>query len=341
MRIAVDVMGGDHGPSVVIAGVTQALSLPGQERVRSLFVVGREDEIKAAMAEHRCADPRIEVVHASQALTMEDNPLTAIRKKKDASVVRAVALVSDGKADAVISLGNTGGLVAASTFGLGRSDGVKRPAIATVMPTVNGCFVLLDAGATPDCQPLHIFQFGVMGSVYAREMLGIKNPRVGLLSNGSEEFKGVDLTRQAAELCKRSSLNFIGYVEGTDIFSDRVDVVVTDGFVGNIVLKTAEGLGKTIMQILKKELTATPIRKIGAKLAQEGFKTLKRKMDPEAHGGARLIGLNGTVVKVHGSATARVVANAVLQIADIASEHLNERICEAVVRANESITVPA
>lgn len=341
MRIAVDVMGGDHGPSVVIAGIRQALLSPGQERLEALFLVGREAEINAALAEHQCSDKRVQVVHASELLTMEDNPLTAVRRKKDSSIVRAVALVSDGKADAVMSLGNTGGLVAAATFGLGRSDGVKRPAIATVMPTVNGQFVLLDAGATPECEPLHLFQFAVMGSVYAREMLGIAKPRVGLLSNGSEEFKGVELTRQAAEMCKRSSLNFLGYVEGTDIFADRVDVVVTDGFVGNIVLKTSEGLGKTIIQILKREMTANPIRALGAKLAQSGFRTLKQKMDPEAYGGARLVGLNGAVVKVHGSARERVVANAILQAADMASEHLSDRIRQEIARANEVVVVPA
>jgi glycerol-3-phosphate acyltransferase PlsX len=256
-------------------------------------------------------------------------------------VVRAVALVAEGKADAVTSLGNTGGLVAAATFGLGRLKFVKRPAIVTVMPTVKGHFVLLDAGANPECEPLHLFQFAVIGSVCAREILGLSSPRVGILSNGSELFKGTALTRQAAELCRQSDLNFLGYVEGTEIFADRVDVVVTDGFVGNIVLKTSEGLGKTILHILKTELTATPVRKLGALLAQSGFLTLKTKMDPEAHGGARVVGLNGTVVKVHGSASDRVVANALRQVAESASQHLNERIGEAIARIQPPTAVPA
>jgi phosphate acyltransferase len=249
--------------------------------------------------------------------------------------------VREGKAAAVVSLGNTGGLVAAATFGLGRLEGVKRPAIITIMPTADHFFVLLDAGANPECEPLHLFHFAVMGATYAREMLGIKNPRVGILSNGSEEFKGTELTQAAAELCKNSSLNFLGYVEGTEIFSDRVDVVVTDGFTGNIVLKTCEGLGKTILQILKRELTATPMRKLGATMAKGGFKKLKAKMDPEAHGGAPIVGLNGTVVKIHGSASERVVANALRQIADVATEHLNERIQQAIASANEKLTVTA
>ena len=341
MRIAVDVMGGDHGCGVVVSGVKLALAARGHECIEKLFLVGAQSEVNAALQQNGCADSRVEVVNATQVLTMEDNPLTAIRRKKDASVVRAVALVREGKADAVISLGNTGGLVAAATFGLGRLDKVKRPAIVTVMPTVKSHFVLLDAGANPECEPLHLFQFGLIGSVYAREILGIQKPRVGILSNGSEEFKGTDLTQQAAEMCQQSELNFIGYVEGTEIFADRVDVVVTDGFVGNIVLKTCEGLGKTILHILKTELTATPIRKFGALLAKEGFRTLKAKMDPEAHGGARIVGLNGTVVKVHGSASERVVANALRQIAESASQHLNERIAEAIARTQERTAVPA
>jgi glycerol-3-phosphate acyltransferase PlsX len=341
MRIAVDVMGGDHGCGVVVSGVKSALASPGNERIQKLILVGAEAEVLSALKAQHIADSRVEVVNATQVLTMDDNPLTAIRRKKDSSVVRAVAQVSAGHADAVISLGNTGGLVAAATFGLGRLEGVRRPAILTVMPTIKGHFVLLDAGANPECEPLHLFQFAVMGSVFAREVLGLKSPRVGVLSNGSEEFKGTDLTQQTSELCRKSDLNFLGYVEGTEIFADKVDVVVTDGFVGNIVLKTAEGLGKTILHILKTELTATPVRKFGALLAKEGFRTLKRKMDPEAHGGARIVGLNGTVVKVHGSGSERVVANALLQVAEASSQHLNEHIAAEVARAQERIVVPA
>ncbi len=341
MRIAVDVMGGDHGCSVVVSGVKMALETPGRECIKKLFLVGAEGEVRRALQEKGCSDSRLEIVNATQVLTMEDNPLTAIRRKKDSSVVRAVSLVAEGKADAVVSLGNTGGLVAAATFGLGRLNLVKRPAIVTIMPTIKGHFVLLDAGANPECEPLHLFQFAIIGSVCAKEILGIQKPRVGLLSNGSEAFKGTTLTQEASELCRQSDLNFIGYVEGTDIFADRVDVVVTDGFVGNIVLKTAEGLGKTILHILKSELTATPVRKLGALLARSGFLKLKAKMDPEAHGGARIVGLNGTVVKVHGSASERVVANALRQIAESAGQHLNDRIVEAIARTQPQSAVAA
>jgi glycerol-3-phosphate acyltransferase PlsX len=334
-------MGGDHGCSVVVSGVNMALRGAGKQSIETLFLVGAEAEVRAALEQNGCADSRVQVVNATQVVTMEDNPLTAIRRKKDSSVVRAVGLVARGQADAVISLGNTGGLVAAATFGMGRLPGVKRPAIVTIMPTVRSHFVLLDAGANPECEALHLFQFAIMGSVCAREILGMAQPRVGILSNGSEDFKGTELTQQAAEMCRQSDLNFLGYVEGTEIFADRVDVVVTDGFVGNIVLKTSEGLGKTILHMLKSELTATPIRKFGALLARSGFKTLKAKMDPEAHGGARIVGLNGTVVKVHGSASDRVVANALRQIAESASQHLNERIGQALARSAQRTAVPA
>lgn len=334
-------MGGDHGCGVVVAGVKTALGAAGNELIEKLFLVGGQAEVQAALHQQGCSDPRVEVVNATQVLTMEDNPLTAIRRKKDSSVVRAVGLVRDGKAGAVLSLGNTGGLVAAATFGLGRLEGVKRPAIVTVMPTLHAQFVLLDAGANPECEPLHLLQFAIIGSLYAREFLGVKSPRVGILSNGSEEFKGTDLTQEAAEMCRKSGLNFIGYVEGNDIFADRVDVVVTDGFTGNIVLKTAEGLGKTILHILKKELTATPVRKLGALMARGGFRTLKTKMDPEAYGGARIVGLHGTVVKVHGSAGERVVANALRQIAESGRRQFNDLLTQAIASAQERTAVPA
>jgi len=341
MRIAVDVMGGDHGCGVVIAGVKLALHGKGNENITELFLVGDKTEIQRAIAEHKCPADRFQIVHASEVLTMEDKPIAALRRKKDCSITRAIDLVKDGRAEAIISPGNTGGIVAAATLKLRQLEGVDRPAIATVMPSTKGKFVLLDAGANPECKPIHLLQFAIMGSVYSREMLGCASPRVGILSNGTEEIKGNELTREALKLCQQTDLNFLGYVEGHDMFADHVDVVVTDGFVGNIVLKASEGLGKTILQILKRELTATPVRKLGALMAKKGFQTLKNKMDPEAHGGARIVGLNGTVVKVHGSAGERVVANALHQIAASASQQLNEHIGAAMARAQERTAVPA
>ena len=227
MRIVVDVMGGDHGCAVVIEGVKGALE--ADAGIKTLYLVGNEAEIKKARRISGLNDSRVEVIHASEVLTMDDKPLEGIRRKKDSSMVRAIELVREGKADAVISPGNTGALVAGS-MKLRRLEGIERPALAARMPSRKGDFVLLDAGANPVCEPRHLAQFAVMGTVYAREILGQKNPRVGVLSNGSEESKGNDLTREAARLCSTLDLNFIGYVEGFHLFDDAVDVVVAGRF---------------------------------------------------------------------------------------------------------------
>jgi glycerol-3-phosphate acyltransferase PlsX len=334
MRIAVDVMGGDHGSAVVIEGVKRALE--ADRAIQTVFLVGNEAEIKAARQKHQLNDPRAEIVHASEVLTMDDKPLEGIRRKKDSSMVRAIELVYDGRADAVISPGNTGALVAGS-MKLRRLEGVKRPAIATRMPSKTGDFILLDAGANDVCEPLHLAQFAVMGNIYAREILGISKPRVGVLSNGSEETKGNDLTRGAARLCSQLGLNFLGYVEGFDLFDDAVDVVVTDGFTGNVVLKTAESLSRAMMHLLKQELTATPIRKFGAMLSKGAFLQLKKRVDPEVYGGAVLLGLNGIVVKAHGSSRERAITNAIRVAAEEISHGVNQIISHEIKQANERL----
>jgi phosphate acyltransferase len=335
MRIAVDVMSGDHGCSVVIEGVKQALE--ADKSITALYLVGNETEINAARERAQLRDRRIQILHASEVLTMDDKPLEGIRKKKDSSLVRAIELVRERKADAVISPGNTGALVAGS-MKLGRLDGVKRPAIAARMPSRTQDFVLLDAGANDVCEPLHLAQFAVMGNIYAKELLGVARPRVGVLSNGSEESKGTDLTRGAAKLCRQLDLNFIGYVEGFDLFNDAVDVVVTDGFTGNVVLKTAESLGYAIGSILKAELTATPMRKLGAALAKGGLMKMKKRMDPEVYGGAVVLGLNGTVIKTHGSSRQRSIANAIRVATEEISHGVNQLVSQQIARANERLT---
>jgi glycerol-3-phosphate acyltransferase PlsX len=334
MRIAVDVMGGDHGCAVAIAGVKQALA--ADPSITRLFLVGRESDIQAAREQTGLADSRAEIIHASEVLTMEDKPLEGIRKKKDSSMVRAIELVREGKADAIISAGNTGALVAGS-MKLRRLDGVERPAIACRMPSRTGDFVLLDAGANAVCEPRHLAQFAVMGCIYAQEILGQARPRVGVLSNGSEETKGNDLTREAARLCTQLDLNFLGYVEGFDLFSDSVDVVVCDGFVGNIVLKAAEGLSRAIGHILKTEIKASPIRQFGARLAKGAFNGLKRRVDPEVYGGAAILGLNGVVIKAHGSSRERAIANAIRVAAEEINHDVNQIISRQIARANERL----
>ncbi len=334
MRIAVDVMGGDHGCGVVVEGVKQALQT--DLSIRTLFLVGNESEIQAARKETHLADSRIEIVHASEVLTMEDKPLEGIRKKKDSSMVRAIELVRDGKADAIISCGNTGALVAGS-MKLGRLDGVERPAIACRFPSRKQDFILLDAGANAAAEPLHLAQFAVMGNLYAKEILGHDNPRVGVLSNGLEETKGNELTREAAKLCSLLDLNFIGYVEGFHLFEDAVDVVVADGFTGNVVLKTTESLGCAMIHMVKSEFTANPLRKFGAMLARGAFRNLKRRLDPEEYGGAVLLGLNGVVIKAHGSSRERAIMSAIRVAAEEIRHGINQTLSEKIARANAKL----
>ncbi|HZR17183.1 MAG TPA: phosphate acyltransferase PlsX, partial [Verrucomicrobiae bacterium] len=307
MRIAVDVMGGDHGCGVVIEGALRALQ--ADKRITTLFLVGDKAEIHAALPQRGFRDHRVRVIHASEILTMEDKPVAAVRKKKDCSIVRATELVREGKADALVSVGNTGGIFAAATFKLGRIEGLDRGGIATIIPTPDRQFVLLDSGANIECKPLHLAHYAVMGSVYSRTVLGTPSPRVGILSIGTEETKGNELTLQAFKLCKHLDLNFIGNVEGHDLFRDRVDVVVCDGFVGNIVLKTAESLALALFGMLKRELTASAKRYLGALLAKSAFHAIRRRMDPEVYGGAPLLGFNGAVLKAHGSARERAIAS--------------------------------
>src|SRR2546423_57139 len=309
MRIAVDVMGGDHGCGVVIEGAIRALH--ADKRISALFLVGHKSEIHAALPEGGFRDHRVRVVHASEVLTMEDKPSAALRRKKDCSIARAMELVSEGKADAVVSPGNTGGIFAAATFKLGRVPGVDRGGIATVIPTPDNEFVLLDSGANIECKPLHLAHYAIMGTIYSREILGYKNPRVGILSIGTEESKGNELTLEAFRLCKQLDINFIGNVEGHDLFKSRVEVVVCDGFVGNVVLKTCESLVFGIFTMLRRELASSAQRKLGALLVRNGFRAIKRKMDPETYGGTPILGFNGAVLKAHGSARERAIASAI------------------------------
>jgi glycerol-3-phosphate acyltransferase PlsX len=337
MRIALDVMGGDHGCEVAIDGVR--LALERVAGVSEIHLVGDRGQIEGLLAKRSVNDPRVKILHTTEVLTMEDSPLEGIRKKKDSSLVRAIELVRDGKADAIISAGNTGGLVAGSTFRLRRIEGVERPAIATLMPSRTKDFILLDAGANHECKPLYLAQFAVMGNVYSREVLGCQKPRVGVLSNGTEESKGNELTRESAKLCRQLDLNFIGYVEGHDLFDDRVDVVVTDGFVGNVVLKSIESMGKAILKTLKGSLTATPARKFGAWLARGAFVELKNRMDPEVYGGAPLLGLNGIVIKAHGSSRERAFMNAIRVASETIQHHLNDVITREIAEANRRLNV--
>ncbi len=346
MRIVVDVMGGDHGCGVVIQGVK--LALESNADITTLFMVGRRPEMEAAITRIGFSDPRATLVHAEEVLTMEEKPIVGLRKKKNCSIAVAVDLIKAGKAEALVSPGNTGGVVAASTIKLRPLPGVDRPAIATVIPAPQNEFVLLDSGANVECKPMHLLQFAIMGSVYSREILGYKTPRVGILNVGTEEIKGNELAQEAFKLCKKARLNFIGNVEGHDLFSNRVDVVVCDGFVGNIVLKTCESLASAVFGWLRAELTQNTRRKIGAYLAKEAFRTIKKRMDPDAYGGAPLLGLNGSVMIAHGSAGERAIMNAIKVATNAVRSNISHIIATEIsafemdlARLPESSEVPA
>ena len=335
-------MGGDHGPGVIIAGIKLALQAPGHESFDRVWLVGDQVQIKSELSRQRLHDPRLEILHAGQVLSMEDKPVEGLRRKRDCSIARAVELVKSGQAEAIISPGNTGGVVAAATLKLRPLPGVDRPGIAAVMPAPDNEFVLLDAGANIECRPLHLLHYAIMGSIYSREILGYKKPRVGLLSVGTEDVKGNDLTLEAFKLCKQVDIHFIGNVEGHDLFSNRVDVVVCDGFLGNVVLKTCESLAMNLMAWLKRELKKTPNRAFGAFLAQGAFRNLKRRVNPDTYGGAPLLGLNGSVLISHGSASEQAIANAIRFAAEAVRHQINQLFVAEIARANERLarTVP-
>jgi glycerol-3-phosphate acyltransferase PlsX len=333
MRIAVDVMGGDFGCGVVLEGIR--LALQHNHRIQTLYLVGQRDCIERAQEACGFQDQRLQIVHASEVLTMEDRPVAAVRRKKDCSISKAVDLVKSGKADAMISPGNTGGIVAASTLKLGTLPGVERPGIATVIPAPENEFVLLDSGANIECKPIHLVQYAVMGHVYSREILGHKKPRVGILSVGTEAIKGNELTLEAFRLCEKLPIHFIGNVEGHDLFRNRVDVVICDGFVGNIVLKTCESLAKGMLTWLKEELMKNLKRQLGALLAKNAFRAIVRRMDPDSYGGAPLLGLNGNVMKAHGSARERAIMNAIRTTSETIQHRINRQITEEIAAAME------
>jgi glycerol-3-phosphate acyltransferase PlsX len=337
MRLAVDVMGGDHGAGVVVSGAVTALA--SSSIIQELILVGNETEIRRSpLPELR--DPRVRIVPATDVVAMDDG-IREVLRKRDSSMVRAIDLVASGAADAVLSCGNTGGLLAASTVKLRPLKGVDRPGIATVIPTPENEFVLLDAGANVESKPIHLAHYAIMGATYSAEVLGYQRPRVGLLCNGTEESKGNELTQEAYRMCRALDLNFLGNVEGHDLFAGRVDVVVCDGFVGNITLKTAESLATGMFRLLKRELTANPVRKLGAWLARGAFRAIRQRMDPDMYGSAPLLGLNGVVFKSHASASERAIRNGIRLATDAFQHHINDLIGRQVAEANVRLGFPA
>lgn len=334
MKIALDAMGGDFGPPALVAGSVMALR--EYPRIEKLFLVGDSPKIEAELKKHACNDPRVEIVHSTQVVEMSDKPVESVRRKKDSSISRAVDLVKHGSADAVVSAGHTGAAVAATTIKLRTLPGVERPGIASVIPTESNLFVLIDAGANVDAKPMHLLQYGIMGSVYSRHVLGYENPCVGLMSIGEEDVKGSEFTREVFKKLKESALNFRGNIEGHDLFAHPVEVVVCDGFVGNVILKTCESVGDAVFKWLKHELMKTKVRMAGAYLAQGAFRTIKKKVNYETYGGSPLLGVNGICIIAHGASTPLAIKNALRVAAESIEHEVNPHIVEEIRRYNET-----
>ncbi len=335
-RLAVDAMGADLGTGEIVAGVALALKAEGNEALR-VTLVGQPDVIKPALAEHQIAgDARVAIHPASEVIGMDEKPVHALKRKRDASMVKAIDLVKNGEARAVISCGNTGALMAGGTLRLRTLDGIERPAIGSIMPAMSGFSMLIDAGANPESRPEHLMHNAVLGSNYAKLVLSIAKPRVGLLTIGTEEGKGTERISRTHALLKQIDglIHYKGLIEGFQMFGDEVDVIVCDGFTGNVVLKSLEGLLKYTSLILKEELSATPLRKAGAFLAQGAFKSMKQRISPEAFGGAPLLGLRGNVLKAHGSSNRHAIASALRIARELSQHNLIDQIRQDIEEAN-------
>ncbi len=332
MKIAVDAMGGDNAPQAVVAGAVQA----AREFGASIILVGIEQVVHQELRKHPQAETLpIEIRNATEVVDMLDSPATVFRRKKDSSIRIANELVKNGEAAAVFSAGHTGAAMSTSLFVLGRVEGVERPAIATFMPTISGTSIVLDVGANVDCKPNHLLQFAIMGEVYAKYLLKNPNPRVGLLSIGEEETKGNELTKEAFKLLTETSLNFIGNVEGRDVMSGRADVVVCDGFIGNVVLKVSEAGAEAVGLFLKEGIEKSPMSKLGYLLMRPAFQSLKRKVDYAEYGGAPLVGINGISIISHGRSSDRAIKNAIRVAVDLATSEVNKHIREDIEKNME------
>jgi glycerol-3-phosphate acyltransferase PlsX len=326
MRIVLDAMGGDHAPEVVVEGGVMAAREYGIEVV----LVGPQEVIEAELAKHDTAGLSLPVVHASQVIEMTDEPSMAARKKKDSSMVVGMKLVNNGEADAFTTAGNSGGALAAALFRLGRVKGIKRPALSTVFPTRKGLCFISDIGANTDCKPIYLLQFGIMGSAYAERVLGIPSPRVGIVSTGEEEGKGSILVKEVFKLFRESDLNFIGNVEGKDIPAGLADVVVTDGFSGNVAIKLAEGVAALLMEVMEEEIKKRPTAVLGALLAKSALREVKRRLDYSEYGGAPLLGVDGVVIIGHGRSNAKAIKNMVRVGKEAVEKGMLEAIKEGI-----------
>ena len=331
-------MGGDLGPAEVVEAIK--LVLVSGQVVEPIVVVGQQEALNPLLAAAGLAGhPQVTVRHASEVITMEDKPLKALKTKKDSSMLRAIELVKSAEARVAVSAGNTGALMAGGTLRLRTMNGVDRPALAAVIPRENGYFVLIDAGANPEARPEHLMHNAILGANYARVILGVESPRVGLLTIGTEEGKGNALITETNEHLRKIStvINYVGPIEGFQVFRDQVEVVVCDGFVGNTLLKTWESLAKFITGMLRDELKKDPARMVGAFLAKGAFDALKARMNPDRYGGAPLLGLRGNLLKAHGSSNRHAWASAIRAADLIIRQDLYHHSERDIARANELI----
>jgi phosphate acyltransferase len=322
-KIAVDAMGGDNAPAIEIEGAIQAAS----QYDIPIVLVGQEERVRPLLEKHDTTGLSIEIVHASEVITMDESAATAARKKKDSSIRVAARLMRDGAVSGVVSAGNTGAVMATVKMVLGTLAVVDRPALSTVLPTQNGQpAFLLDVGANVDCKPHHLEQFAVMGDIYSRAIFGIRRPRIGLLSIGEEDTKGNELTKEAFKSLKQAPINFIGNVEGRDIFKGEIDVIVCDGFTGNVALKLSEGLIETFATMLRQELEKTIAAKVGYILAERAFRAFRKRLDYSEYGGAPLLGMKGITIVCHGRSNANAIKNAIRIAHEFCKHNVNHLI---------------
>lgn len=330
MRIVIDAMGGDHAPEAVVKGAMLATKA---HKDLTIVLVGDEAKIKPYLT----SAERIEIIHTTTVISGDDEPVKAVRRKKDASLVLMANEVKEQRADACISAGNTGALMSAGLFQVGRIKGIERPALSPTLPTIDQKgFVLLDVGANVEAKPKHLLQYGIMGSIYAEKVRGIKQPRVGLLNVGTEDNKGTELTKEAFQLLKQAPINFVGNVEARDLLSGVADVVVTDGFSGNIALKTVEGTAMNMFKMLKATFMSSLKTKLAAAVLKKDLKGLKDQLDYAEYGGAALFGLKAPVVKAHGSSNDRAIYSAIKQTMTMVEYHVSETIADTIQSMNDA-----
>lgn len=324
IKVVLDAMGGDNSPYAMVEGAVNALN---EKDNLFIYLVGPEDKLKEELKKYTYDKSRLEIVHAADEITCHDSPVNAIRQKKDSSMVIGLRMVKEGKADGIVSAGNSGALLVGGQVLIGKLKGIERAPLAPIVPTVNGISLLIDCGANVDAKPSNLVQFARMGSIYMENVVGIKNPRVGIVNIGAEEEKGNALVKETYPLLKAcEDINFIGSIEARDFPYGAADVVVTEAFVGNVMLKLTEGLAGGLLKMIKEGLTATPVSTFGAMLVKPQLKKTMKAFDATEYGGAPLLGLNGLVVKIHGNASCKEVKNALFQVESFKRQDINGKI---------------